>query len=88
MYARLNPALGWTWENEDGTRGFFILSDIERYAGMLAGMTPKGRACTRPMTEYDALSFDGIEWFPLAELKEQIPWERSSVRTTDVPLPD
>lgn len=75
MLARLNSGFGWTWTNEDGSLSPFVLSDVERYAGMLSGKAPNGRICARPLGEFDALSMDGIEWKPFYELRETIPWE-------------
>lgn len=75
MYARLNPAYGWTWKGSE-----FILSDTIRYAGMFSGRTPDGRVCARPLIEFDALSHDGISWKPVHELREMVPWEVPGVR--------
>lgn len=75
MHARLNPGFGWQWKNEDGSLGPFVLSDVERYAGMVSGKAPDGRKCARPLGEFDALSLDGVEWKPFFELRETIPWE-------------
>lgn len=70
MLARLSFVYGWRWKKDDGTWGPFILTDIERYAGMIAGRAPNGRICTRPISEYDAVSEDGIEWRPVKDLVE------------------
>lgn len=88
MYARLNPAYGWFWIGEDGTRSLFILSGVRRNAGMVSGITPDGRYCTRPLMEYDALSLDGETWRPFSELRPSIPWEEGYDVFRDVPLPD
>ena len=88
MYARLNPHHGWVWQESDGTKGPFILGDVERYAGMLSGFTPDGRKCARPLFEFDALSHDGEEWHPTADLIAQVPREgKSRVRVRDLSLP-
>lgn len=88
MYARLSPAFGWVWEEPDGTRGPFILGDVERYAGMLTGFTPDGRKCARPLPEFDSLSLDGEEWKPLSDLLALVPREgKSRVRVRDMSLP-
>ncbi len=87
MYGRLSATYGWTWRTGD-TIGAFVLRDIERYAGCITGWTETGRKCTRPLGEFEALSTDGIEWHPTADLLAQVPWESDSrVRTRDVPLP-
>lgn len=87
MYARLSTAYGWTWQEPDGTQGPFVLGDVERYAGMITGFTRDGRKCARPLSEFDALSFDGKEWHPTADLLAQVPREGSSVRVRDLSLP-
>lgn len=88
MLARLNVTYGWTWKHDDGTTGPFILADVERYAGMITGWTPDGRKCCRPLPEFEALSIDGQEWQPTADLLAQVPWEtQSRVRIRDLPLP-
>ena len=87
MYGRLNRVYGWTWENEDGTRGPFILKDVEMYAGMMTGYTPDGRKCARPFSEFEALSVDGEDWQPTASLLSQVPQEGSCVRIRDLSLP-
>ena len=87
MYARLNAGFGWRWENEDGSLGPFVLSSAMRYAGMVSGTRPDGRVCARPLSEFDALSIDGIEWQPFAVLRELIPWEATHVQQETVHLP-
>lgn len=88
MYARLTPTYGWTWKYDDGTIGPFILSEVERYAGMLSGWTPDGRKCARPQTEFDALSHDGKTWHPTRTLLAQVPQETTpNVRIRDLRLP-
>lgn len=42
---------------------------------MVSGKAPDGRICARPLSEFDALSEDGIYWKPFAELRELLPWE-------------
>lgn len=88
MQARLNPGFGWQWKNEDGSLGPFVLSDVERYAGMVSGTAPDGRKCARPLGEFDALSIDGIEWKPFFELRETIPWEKAHVQEQVLHLPE
>lgn len=75
MFARLSVTYGWVWVDERGARGPFIVSDIMRYAGMVTGRAPSGRIAARPLIEYDALSLDGQEWLPVADLRHLIPWE-------------
>ena len=88
MYGRLNRTYGWVWQNDDGTLGPFILEDVERYAGMLTGFTPDGRKCARPLSEFEALSVNGEEWHPTADLLSQVPREGTSrVRVRDLSLP-
>lgn len=87
MHARLNPNCGWRWQYDDGTMGHFVLTAVERYAGMLSGLDPSGRRTARPQIDFDALSHDGIEWHPFADLRELVPWEGSNVRVRNVPLP-
>lgn len=88
MYGRLNAAYGWTWKYDDDTIGPFILEDVEQYAGMMTGFTPDGRKCARPRSEFEALSFDGHEWHPTADLLAQVPQEtQSRVRIRDLRLP-
>lgn len=87
MYARLNRAYGWAWQYADGSLGPFVLEDVERYAGMLTGFTPDGRKCARPLSEFEALSDDGEEWHPTADLLAQVPREGSCVRVRDLSLP-
>ncbi len=88
MYARLNRAYGWTWQYEDGSWGPFILENVERYAGMLAGWTPNGRKCARPVSEFEALSHDGIDWYPTNDLISRVKEEgHRRVRFTDLSLP-
>lgn len=88
MHARLNPSCGWRWRYDDGTYGHYILTDVQRYAGMVCGFNPAGKMTTRPQIDFDALSHDGEEWHPFSVMKELIPWESSSVPVRDVPLPD
>lgn len=87
MHARLNAGFGWTWKDESGSSGPFVLSDAYRYAGMVAGTAPNGRICARPLGEFDSLSEDGVYWKPFNELREMIPWE-NNVREQVVHLPD
>lgn len=88
MYARLSSAYGWAWQEPDGSRGPFILGDVERYAGMMTGFTRDGRKCARPLCEFDALSIDGEEWHPTADLLAYVPREGvSRVRVRDLSLP-
>jgi hypothetical protein len=77
MYAKLSEVYGWAWQYEDGTLGPFILHNVERYAGMIAGYTTDGRKCTRPRTEFDALSYDGRDWKPVHELLAELPEEQN-----------
>lgn len=87
MYARLNLAYGWFWK-ENGFLVPFILTDAERYAGMLTGWNQDGRKCARPVNEVEALSLDGELWLPTKDLLAQVPWEsRNNVRIRDLPLP-
>lgn len=87
MFARLSAGFGWTYENEEGTRGPIVLVDVHRYAGMVAGKAAHdGRPWARPLGEFDALSVDGIEWKPFFELRTLIPWE-NYVRDQELPLP-
>lgn len=89
MYGRLNGVYGWAWQYEDGSLGPFILHNVERYAGMITGFTTDGRKCTRPQSEFDALSHDGRDWRPLVELLAQVPEENhvQGKRVRDVQLP-
>ncbi len=89
MYARLNAIYGWTWLDENGIPGPFILENIEQYHGMITGYNTDGRKATRPATEFDALSHDGVTWHPVKDLLSQVPREGRSgrVRTRDVHLP-
>jgi hypothetical protein len=87
VYARLNPDYGWRWINEKGIWGLFILSKIYRNAGMVSGIAPNGRFCTRPLWEYDLLSMDGAEWLPFEDLRAQIPWDKYTKEEV-VALPD
>lgn len=87
MYARLNGSYGWTTVNEDGHLCSIILSDVQRYAGMVSGKAVHdGRPWARPMGEFEALSEDGVEWKPFYELRALIPWEKY-VRMAVLPLP-
>lgn len=87
MYARLNGNYGWTTVNEDGQLCSIILSDVQRYAGMVSGKAVHdGRPWARPMGEFEALSEDGVEWKPFYELRSFIPWE-NYVRESVLPLP-
>lgn len=89
MYARLNVTYGWVWQNEDGTLGPFVIHTIEQYHGMITGFTKDGRKACRPATEFDALSYNGRDWFPTKELLRQVPQEsrNGKVRIRDVLLP-
>jgi hypothetical protein len=76
MYARLNGAYGWTVLDEQGNRSSIVLSDVQRYAGMVSGKAVHdGRPWARPMGEFEALSEDGVEWKPFFELRSFVPWE-------------
>jgi hypothetical protein len=76
MYARLCPVFGWTEiDPSTGIRGPFVLSDVYRYCGMIAGTTRTGRKTNRPIPEFDAVSVDGTTWLPLRENISLIPWE-------------
>lgn len=90
MYGRLSQVYGWAWQHEDGTLGPFILYDVEKYAGMIAGYTPDGRKCARPSSEFDSLSHDGKTWHPTQTLLAQVPKENDApgkLRQRDLPLP-
>lgn len=88
MHGRLSTAYGWYWVTDGGIRGPFVLTDIHRYAGMVAGYNPEGRLCTRPLIEFDAFSLDGILWQPAGELRPLIPWEGNHVRERILRLPE
>lgn len=84
MYARLSKAYGW----HDGTGGFLVLREVERYAGMMTGRTiTADKVFARPLSEFEALSVDGEEWHPTANLLALVPWETSSVQVRDLSLP-
>ena len=87
MYGRLSSLYGWKWQYSDKTLGPFVLEDIERYAGMITGWTPDGRKCTRPISEFDGLSRDGVEWHPMTDLLPLVPLETCGVQDRDLPLP-
>ena len=88
MFARLNAGFGWTFVDEEGTRAPIVLSDVQRYAGMVSGKAVHdGRPWARPLAEFEALSEDGIEWKPVFELRALIPWE-NYVRDSELRLPD
>ena len=87
MYARLSIGYGWTYEDHEGFRVPVVITDVQRYAGMVSGKAVHdGRLWARPLVEFDALSEDGIEWRPFWELRALIPWE-THVQRTDLPLP-
>lgn len=86
MYARLNPNY-WGWKDDDGVRGAFVVSEVYRYQGMLAGITPAGLPFARPVVEFDALSMDALTWHPLYKLLPEIPWENDDVPEQIVRLP-
>jgi hypothetical protein len=86
VYARLNRAYGWAWQDAEGNLSSFVLVDVERYAGMISGYTADGRKCARPLSEFDALSVDGENWQPLAILLALVPLEAKHVRVRDLPL--
>lgn len=87
MYARLNSSFGWTTVDEAGNRSPIVLSDVQRYAGMVSGKAVHdGRPWARPMGEFEALSEDGVEWKPFYELRSFIPWE-TYVQHQELPLP-
>jgi hypothetical protein len=88
VYARFNGNFGWTTLNEEGMRNAIVLSDVQRYAGMLTGKAVHdGRPWARPLGEFEALSQDGIEWKPFYELRACIPWE-TYVQQDLLHLPD
>lgn len=86
MYARLLP---YCWVvDESGVRSAFVISDIRRYAGMLSGLTHDGRSISRPLIDFEAVSYDGIEWHPLPTLRHLIPWENDDVPEQYLSVPD
>jgi len=88
VYARFNGNYGWTTLDETGTQSSIVLSDVQRYAGMVSGKAVHdGRPWARPMGEFEALSEDGIDWKPFFELRSFIPWE-SYVQQDLLHLPD
>lgn len=80
MYARLHS---WWTETDPvtGIEGPFILKDIYRYCGMIAGTTTSGRKTNRPIPEFDAVSINGTDWLPLQENISLIPVESEDVRS-------